>query len=432
MGRGKTVLLLWLITLLVAFATGEPLFVHTLYFLTALVVAAFVSSWTGPRRIRVERSVVTPRVHVGEPIEERFVLRNRSLLPKLWLEIRDTSELPMHRVDRVITALAPGHERGWSVRTRVLRRGRYRLGPLRVSSGDPFGLFSHSRILDAFASVTVYPHLFEVQDAPPLPGELSGGQQIRSRTAQVTTNVMSIRDYAPGDSVQRIHWPSSARHGRLMVKEFELDPQVQVWIFLDLDLRFQRSADPSPLAMPEEPDPLFQRPDPQPRLLYSTDEYAVSAAASLARYLLDTGRSVGLVTHGPRRTLVQPDRGERQLLRLLDSLAVAEARSRFPFTSLLTEEGSRLPRSAGVLAITPSWETAWVAALRMLQQRGLRPAAVVVEAASFGQAPSPLGVLGNLAAAGIPACSAGMDDDLGQALAAAVAPANRKWVHGTC
>lgn len=427
MSRGRTVFFLWLVTLLVALATVAPLFVHTFYFLSAVIAAAFFWSWTGPRGLVIERRVLTPRAHVGQYIEERFLLRNRFLLPKLWLEVRDTTELPVHRVDRVLVAIPPHRERGWSVRTRVLRRGRFQLGPLRVASGDPFGLFSHSQIVESYSAVTVYPYLFDVQDFLSPAGQLSGGSEVRSRTAQVTTNVMGLREYAPGDSVQRIHWLSSARHERLMVKEFELDPQAQVWVFLDLDLRFQRAAAEAEAA---EPDPLFDPPETPLRLLPSTEEYAISAAASLARYLLQQGQSVGLATHGPGRILVQPDRGHRQLLRILDTLAVVASRSSFPFQRLLSEEGDRLPRTASVIAITSSWQTDWVAALKMLQRRGLRTAAIVVEAASFGPAEPPMRVLGNLAAAGIPSCSVGMEEDLGAALATAARATRRGAFRG--
>lgn len=416
MVRGWTILLLWLATLGVALGSMAPLFVHTFYFLTALIAAAYLWSWSGVRGLQVDRRVVLPRAQLGGYIEERFLIRNGSLVPKLWLEVKDTSELPMHRGDRVLSALPPGQERGWSVRTQVLRRGRYRLGPMRLTSGDPFGLFTHRRVVEAYSSVTVYPYLFAVPTLVPPSGQLSGGQDVRARLAPLATNVMGVRDYAPGDTVSRIHWRSTAHHGRLMVKEFELDPQVQVWIFLDLDLRSQRRRQHS---LPEEPDPLFRPRQPVLRLLDSTEEYGVSVAASLARYFASRGQAVGLVTHGPGRLVLQPDRGDRQVLRMLDALAVVEARAGYPFHRLLAQEGARLPRSATLLAVTPSVEPDWVAALKMLQGRGLRAMAVVIEASTFAQAESPMRVLGNLAAAGVPCCSLGYGQELGPALAAA-------------
>ena len=58
------------------------------------------------------------------------------------------------------------------------------------------------------------------------------------RSLQSTSMVMGIREYRPGDAMNRIHWPSSMRHRRLHVKEFELDRTADLWIYLDLDGRW--------------------------------------------------------------------------------------------------------------------------------------------------------------------------------------------------
>ncbi len=64
--------------------------------------------------------------------------------------------------------------------------------------------------------------------------DLSGGEARHRRTYQLTSNVAGVRDYVHGDSLNRIHWPSSARAGRLIAKEFELDPTADIWLYLDL------------------------------------------------------------------------------------------------------------------------------------------------------------------------------------------------------
>ena len=80
----------------------------------------------------------------------------------------------------------------------------------------------------------VYPATIELPAfAQPL-GQLPGGEVMRRRTHYVTTNVAGVREYAPGDSFNRIHWPLTARAGRLIVKEFELDPTADIWLFLDM------------------------------------------------------------------------------------------------------------------------------------------------------------------------------------------------------
>src|SRR5690606_29962727 len=120
----------------------------------------------------------------------------------------DFSELPGHRASRVISSL-PGHRaRGWAIKSIARKRGRYRLGPMRLISGDPFGLFRLSHFLPQTSSVVIYPATYPIpQFAPPV-GQLLGGESLRRRTHHVTPNVSGVREYAPGDSFNRIHWPS--------------------------------------------------------------------------------------------------------------------------------------------------------------------------------------------------------------------------------
>ena len=83
-------------------------------------------------------------------------------------------------------------------------------------------------------------------------GILPGGDALRRRTHYVTTNASGVRDYAPGDSYSRIHWRSTARRDRLIVKEFELDPLADIWIVPDMSVFGHTSAkDSSPMAIPE-------------------------------------------------------------------------------------------------------------------------------------------------------------------------------------
>ena len=49
----------------------------------------------------------------------------------------------------------------------------------------------------------------------------------------------TVRPWAPGDAFNRIHWKSTARHGEIQVKEFDLEQTADVWVFLDLERGIQ-------------------------------------------------------------------------------------------------------------------------------------------------------------------------------------------------
>jgi uncharacterized protein (DUF58 family) len=160
------------------------------------------------------------------------------------------------------------------------------------------------------------------------------------------------------------------------VKEFELDPFADVWVVLDLSRR-------SHIGRGED----------------STEEYAVTAAASLARHFLMENRAVGLLSQGE---MLHPDRGTRQLTKVLDLLAVVQANGMEPLDELLQGESMRISRLSTVIVVTPSVDTGWVSVCHYLVQRGVSVLAVLIEPATFGGTASSIDVVGSLAAASVP------------------------------
>ncbi|HEX7593231.1 MAG TPA: DUF58 domain-containing protein, partial [Anaerolineae bacterium] len=343
----------------------------------------------------------------------RFLVRNTGRFSKIWIEILDESELKSHRVSRVLNALSAGVRWSWSVRTLCRRRGRFRLGPVTVASGDPFGLFIFQRQLpDTTTAITIHPAAFDLSTfATPL-GQLPGGDAVRRRTHHTTTNVAGTREYAPGDSFSRIHWPSSARMERLIVKEFELDPAADVWIFLDMERGVQAGQWREDAWEARDLSELWFGEHQRMRLPPNTEEYIVAIAASVAKYFLRKQRAVGFVGYGHQHEIIQPDRGERQLNRLLEVLAVLRAEGNIQFQHVLGVESARLGRNNTLVAISPSAETNWIKALRETKRRGLRAIAALTDVNTFGGHGDTDGAAAELLASGIPTYVAHEGDDL--------------------
>jgi uncharacterized protein (DUF58 family) len=400
--RRIVVLLLLLASLAGALVTGRDLFYNLMYLWLALVILAGVWAWTSLGRLRVARQTRTLRAQVGDAIEERLAVRNQGSLPKLWLEVRDQSDLPGHHPSKVIVALGARQERVWVVRTRALQRGRYRLGPLALASGDPFGLFRVTRRIQSTNQVVIYPATVDLPDFPLPVGMAPGGDALRRRTHYVTPNAAGVRDYVPGDSYSRIHWRSTARRDRLMVKEFELDPLADIWLFVDGDRNVQ-AGQTALLANLDETDiPWYQRPAPV-RLPPNTEEYTVSVAASLAQHFLRRDRAVGLVAYGETREVTQPDRGERQLTKLLETLAVFRATGRLRLRDQLALESDQLPRGATVMLVTASADVSWVGYAAALKRRGVNVVSFLVNGATFGGKQNNAGLANALWGVGMPA-----------------------------
>lgn len=415
--HGRIVLFLWGIILIGALVTAKPLIYRLLYLVTAILVFSFLWTLSNVYWTRLVRQTRSRRAQVGQLAEERFVVHNAGFLPKLWLEIRDASTLPGHRASRVINSLSPKSYRGWLVKTRCLERGIFRLGPLSLASGDPLGLFRVERHLPAVSSIVVFPATVDLPYFEPPVGMLPGGEAIRRRAQYVTTNVAGIRDYAAGDSFNRIHWPSTARLGRVMVKEFELDPLADVWIILDMEESVQvGELDTENLRTSAHVGPIWGT-RYEFQLAPTTEEYGVTIAASLCKHFIGLNRTVGLITYGADgRRLIQADRGERQLNKVLEQLAIVRAAGQVPLQQLLAVEERLFGRNTTVVAITPSTSPNWVTPLRDLRRRGVRTMAVVLEADTFGPAPSSLEVVSALIANGVPVYSVRCGDALDQAL----------------
>jgi len=265
---------------------------------------------------------------------------------------------------------------------------------MRIATGDPFGLFRLERYYHDSQQVLVLPAVVPLSRFSIPSAGLPGDGPVRHRSHQITPHASSVREYLPSDSIARIHWPTSARLGSLMVKEFDIGLTSDLWILLDLEGEVQ--------AQDEED---------------STDELAVTAAASIARYFLLAARvSVGLAVNAGEFALLAPDRGHVQDARILDLLARIKAEGVTPLADAIANLDPSLSRHTTLVIVTPSPSDRWVMALATLTHRNVRLAAVLVDGATFGGEKSPRELMSALAELGIPGYLVGKGDNLAEAL----------------
>ncbi|MEM7539362.1 MAG: DUF58 domain-containing protein [Chloroflexota bacterium] len=412
-----------------AFNTGRDLAFNMAYLLTGLLAFSYLWAYNSIRGIEVRRQTRNYRSQVGQYAEEQFEVTNHSLLPKLWLEVADYSMLTWHDVSRVVSSLGrrntTRNRYRWLVKTLCMQRGRFELGPMSIHSGDPLGIFAVEQQIPEKNHIVVYPLTVDLVSFEPSISDLSGGEARHRRTLNATTNVSGVRDYVPGDSLNRIHWPTTARARRLMTKEFELDPTADIWLYLDLFHEAETAIPWTP--PPPEIGPFALRSRNRMRanmqgihgqieLPPNTTEYAVTVAASLARYFLMRNRAVGFNCYGNSRELLQADRGERQLTKILETLSVVQAGGHIPFSHLLTTDSMRLNRNDTVVAISPDPTLEWARALQQMQRRGVNSVAVIIDRNSFGDIFDYEPLLSQLFASGISAYRVHCDQAIDQAL----------------
>ncbi len=289
------------------------------------------------------------------------------------------------------------------------RRGRYTLGQLTLTSGDPFGLFQMQRELTPTSHLVVYPMTVDISRFALPVGILPGGDALRRRTHYITANASSVRDYVPGDSFNRIHWRSTARRNRLIVKEFELDPLADIWLVPDMNQYAHIAPDKADEF--EMARPLWS-PLTKFTLAPSTEEYTITVAASLAQHFLRRNRAVGLITYAREREVIQADRGERQLNKIMETLAVIRGEGQVPIDHLAQTEADQIPRGTTMIIISPSTSESLITVTRHLERRGIRVIVVLIDPASFGGPRSSAALKPLIQGAGTPTYLVKCDDAL--------------------
>jgi uncharacterized protein (DUF58 family) len=390
--RGRATLALGLVVYVVAWVLGS----RPLYPVAAGLVLAvgLAVAWVrlSLRRPDVLRHGAGRDLIEGEDVRIDLVVMSTGTLPPPTLVASER----LGRLGERSVELVPVRRRRWAgaYELPALPRGRYPFETVSLSVEDPFGLARASLEVSQPQALVVYPRLVELDRLFSEGGSrLNDGRRLLLRR-QSGFELHSVRDYEQGESLRRVHWPSTARRGRLMVKELEDAPRDEVAVLLDGDAA----------AVTGEP------PD-------STFDVAVRAAGSILSSQARRGRRCVLIVNSAARETqtIASTGGDWQ--RALELLAACEPTARTPAFALLDPAGSPAARSLELVVVTARVDPPLVHRLvqRALSRRGV--ALVHVDPTGFAGLPRrPEPLLGRLQAAGIPVAVVRRGDDLAAAL----------------
>ena len=299
-----------LLLLLIAALLRVDFFFTVIYFLVAILVLSRLWVGRAAGRLRVERRFVE-RAFTGDQVEVELRVPNGGWLPLPWLELSDSVPLPLQAAPfgRRVLSLGPHEEERIRYRLTCRRRGYYTLGPATARTGDLFGIARRALTWHTARPLIVYPRVVPLRRL-----ELPTRTPLVALPARVPlfedpSRVMGVRDYRRGDSPRRMHWPATARTGRLVVKQYQPAIARETLICLDLD-----------------------RGSYAGERRHDAPELAIVAAASFANHVVvREGLPVGLLTSawdplaGARADFTLPPRvGRAQLIGLLEILARVE------------------------------------------------------------------------------------------------------------
>ncbi len=245
--------------------------------------------------LAAERRVSPSRVHLGQPSRVELQITNGGQRPTPVLTLRDPVDGTVG-ARLALAPLRPGDAASAGYRLPTERRGLVRIGPLRAEIADPFGLARRSFAVADATRLMVLPGIDALDGLPPAGGRDQPRPGLASGAGMGpgADDLATLRPYAVGDDLRRVHWPSSARVGDLLVRQDDVHWQGHLTLVLD-GRRDTVAAEP------------FER--------------AVSATASILHAAARRGDRVRLLADGVDSGLVS---ARTAADRLLEHLALAE------------------------------------------------------------------------------------------------------------
>jgi uncharacterized protein (DUF58 family) len=297
-----------------------------------------------------ERRLGASRAVWGDDVSLTVRLTNRKLLPLTWLQVEDQipARLDIERATVThgprqsmtylgsVLSMLPYEQVVRRYRVRCRQRGLFEFGPCRLVSGDLLARTSRSTRNEKVDRLIIYPKTLDLVVAPPRSRRIVGRQAADRPIVTDRSRTVGVRRYQAGDPLRHVEWRASARSRELLVRVFEPTTDLALAVFLDFLV------------------PGFSADNLYPDQL----EFAISVAASLARWALDrrfrvglVGNGTGLGVHGVRVAVAD---GPEQLVRILEALALATpfAWQRTPMARLLASEAPGLPYETSVAIVT--------------------------------------------------------------------------------
>tara|TARA_B100001964_G_scaffold245167_1_gene330409 strand:+ start:7849 stop:9141 length:1293 start_codon:yes stop_codon:yes gene_type:complete len=358
--RFYLIMVLLIITVITALATGFELFFRLAYIIIIVSLVSLISVYLNIRKIEVSIDRRNHLLSVGEQIDKRISIRNLSVIPKTLILATDITTIPEYTSSFALGLTAKGY-RSWRSTDYARQRGVFEMGPIEISTTDLLGIYKASTRHGEIDKIMVYPKIYDLRNFNIGTSQITNEGTSRKKSNILSPHASSVREYAYGDSLSRVHWKTTARANRLMSKEFDVGSSNEVVILNDLDKSVQCG-----------------------RLDDSTDELSISVTASLTKSYTDSHTPVGFLSHGNDRYYITPGIGSSHFDRTMQTLAVAKPGNGKKLQQVIAEERNIWFNNSSIIIITPSSETEWVTALSELSQFNTSITVIMVNAKSFG------------------------------------------------
>ncbi len=328
------------------------------------------------RHLIITREMRYGWMKVGDVFEERIRVENTGPMGTAWLEIIDHTNIPGHK--RAIGTNVDAHANTvWHSKHHCTRRGLYRLGPTTLKTQDLFGFYALSLHDPTTTNILITPPVVPLPQIEVAGGGQTGDGRISSGLLEPSIAVKTVRDFQPADPLHHIHWPTTAKRGKLTTRVFDSTPTGSWWVIQDMNQAVQAGKGNQ-----------------------STLETGIILAASIANKGIEANKPVGFVANNLQKTWIPPARRNDQHMTILKALAISEPGT-FSLNHLLKTLKASFHQHASLVIITPDLSLAWWEPLITLKARGVIPTILLLDRQSFGGSGSTSSLMNNLKNAGI-------------------------------
>lgn len=346
--------------------------IHWFLFVAVVIALCQSSVMTrfGMRGMTYRRYFRVPTCYQGEEIEMVERIANRKLLPMPWLRLEALIHAGLEfraqqNLDISSGSLFQNHKSFFSLmpytqitrRHRILcrKRGCYRLNSATMTYGDVLGIGKRSIQLEVDAELLVYPEPIPMEEVPLPSRSWQGDVVVRRWLLPDPFLIAGVRDYRYGDPLNSINWKATARTGRLQVHQhdYTADPRLIIYVNVEDHAKMWNQVNDEDMI-----------------------ERGIAYAATIARYALEQGLSVGFGTNAydidaPKLPVrVEPGSGAAQLKLLQDSMARLVVARSIPFDAFLEEEADRLVADSDILLISAYVSDKMVEPIERLRRSG--------------------------------------------------------------
>jgi uncharacterized protein (DUF58 family) len=362
--RGISLLLA--VIILIAIAWNTDITMVYIFFVTAFVM--FILSYIYMRlsipNIEVQRTTQETAFE-DEMLNIKMKIRNNLSRGVSFFEVLDyfpAAELGKEKPSSFILNIKAKEEINFNYSVECHKRGIWKIGPIEVVSQDPLGFFRMKRTLNVISDIIIYPALFRVFAFPPLArGSVSWMGVETAKISGDSHEFFGVREYQRGDAISRIHWPSTAKHNKLIVKQFERNSIQEATIVMDLK-------EGNNIGAGKE----------------TTLEYSVKIAGSIARFLMDNGAFVQLIGYTKEAIVVPFGKGESHAYKILEYLAGARSEGVYTLSQTLEEASFITPYASTIIVIMLDNDMEALSSLVQFRIKGIKVIVIVLSSFTFG------------------------------------------------